>query len=163
MICWTLLAANRVCTKESIRQRANSLVLRATQAALAAAKGTGYVVGHPAGRWCREALFFLGVELPAAGGGGEFVRVGGNCVLGELRQFASRRDRSMRSAPICWVPIDTGRRTRRRLPVAILAARANTERLFLRIVRATGNGESWLVPGSTAVGWGRRLRLSSRH
>ncbi|HEX5471724.1 MAG TPA: acyl-CoA dehydrogenase family protein, partial [Lacipirellulaceae bacterium] len=36
------------CTKESVRQRANSLVLRATQAALSAAKGTGYVVGHPA-------------------------------------------------------------------------------------------------------------------
>ncbi len=26
---------------------------------LAAAKGTGYMIGHPAGRWCREALFFL--------------------------------------------------------------------------------------------------------
>jgi alkylation response protein AidB-like acyl-CoA dehydrogenase len=52
------------CTKESIRQRANSLVLRASQAALAAAKGTGYVVGHPAGRWCREALFFLVWSCP---------------------------------------------------------------------------------------------------
>src|SRR5215212_3902343 len=52
------------CTKESIRQRANSLVLRATQAALAAAKGTGYVVGHPAGRWCREAMFFLVWSCP---------------------------------------------------------------------------------------------------
>lgn len=52
------------CSKESIRQRANSLVLRATQAALSAAKGTGYVVGHPAGRWCREALFFLVWSCP---------------------------------------------------------------------------------------------------
>jgi alkylation response protein AidB-like acyl-CoA dehydrogenase len=52
------------CTKESIRQRANSLVLRATQAALSAAKGTGYVVGHPAGRWCRDALFFLVWSCP---------------------------------------------------------------------------------------------------
>jgi alkylation response protein AidB-like acyl-CoA dehydrogenase len=52
------------CTKESIRQRANSLVLRASQAALAAAKGTGYVVGHPAGRWCREAMFFLVWSCP---------------------------------------------------------------------------------------------------
>jgi alkylation response protein AidB-like acyl-CoA dehydrogenase len=52
------------CTKESIRQRANSLVLRASQAALAAAKGSGYVVGHPAGRWCREALFFLVWSCP---------------------------------------------------------------------------------------------------
>ncbi len=52
------------CSKESIRQRANSLVLRASQAALAAAKGTGYVVGHPAGRWCREAMFFLVWSCP---------------------------------------------------------------------------------------------------
>jgi alkylation response protein AidB-like acyl-CoA dehydrogenase len=52
------------CTKESIRQRANTFVLRATQAALSAAKGTGYVNGHPAGRWCREALFFLVWSCP---------------------------------------------------------------------------------------------------
>lgn len=52
------------CSKESIRQRANSLVLRASQAALAAAKGSGYVVGHPAGRWCREAMFFLVWSCP---------------------------------------------------------------------------------------------------
>jgi alkylation response protein AidB-like acyl-CoA dehydrogenase len=51
-------------TKESIRQRANTFVLRATQAALSAAKGTGYVAGHPAGRWCREALFFLVWSCP---------------------------------------------------------------------------------------------------
>lgn len=55
---------NASCTKESIRQRANSLVLRATQAALSAAKGSGYVVGHPAGRWCREAMFFLVWSCP---------------------------------------------------------------------------------------------------
>jgi alkylation response protein AidB-like acyl-CoA dehydrogenase len=62
-----LLAVARgegACTKESIRQRANSLVLRASQAALSAAKGSGYVVGHPAGRWCREALFFLVWSCP---------------------------------------------------------------------------------------------------
>ncbi len=52
------------CTKESIRQRANSIVLRATQAALTAAKGSGYVLGHPAGRWCREAMFFLVWSCP---------------------------------------------------------------------------------------------------
>jgi alkylation response protein AidB-like acyl-CoA dehydrogenase len=52
------------CTTQDLRTRANSLVLRATQAALAAAKGTGYVVGHPAGRWCREALFFLVWSCP---------------------------------------------------------------------------------------------------
>ena len=53
-----------VCSNEELRSRANSLVLRATQAALAAAKGTGYVWGHPAGRWCREALFFLVWSCP---------------------------------------------------------------------------------------------------
>lgn len=52
------------CTNEELRARANSLVLRATQATLAAAKGTGYVHGHPAGRWCREALFFLVWSCP---------------------------------------------------------------------------------------------------
>lgn len=49
---------------DDVRARANSLVLRATQAALAAAKGSGYVLGHPAGRWCREALFFLVWSCP---------------------------------------------------------------------------------------------------
>ena len=48
----------------SCAPQANSIALRATQAALAAAKGTGYVVGHPAGRWCREALFFLVWSCP---------------------------------------------------------------------------------------------------
>jgi alkylation response protein AidB-like acyl-CoA dehydrogenase len=51
-------------SKETLRQRANSLALRASQAALTAAKGSGYVVGHPAGRWCREALFFLVWSCP---------------------------------------------------------------------------------------------------
>lgn len=62
-----LLAAavgNPPCTNAELRTRANSLVLRATQAALAAAKGAGYVIGHPAGRWCREALFFLVWSCP---------------------------------------------------------------------------------------------------
>ncbi|MDZ4821164.1 MAG: acyl-CoA dehydrogenase family protein [Planctomycetota bacterium] len=59
-----LAAGKPVCTNESLRKRANSLVLRSTQAALAAAKGTGYVIGHPAGRWCREALFFLVWSCP---------------------------------------------------------------------------------------------------
>jgi alkylation response protein AidB-like acyl-CoA dehydrogenase len=52
------------CSSEQLRVRANSLVLRATQAALAAAKGAGYVVGHSAGRWCREALFSLVWSCP---------------------------------------------------------------------------------------------------
>ena len=52
------------CTSDEIRARANSLALRSTQAALAAAKGAGYASGHPAGRWCREALFFLVWSCP---------------------------------------------------------------------------------------------------
>jgi len=51
-------------TAEEVRSRANSLVLRTAQAALAAAKGAGFVAGHPAGRWCREALFFLVWSCP---------------------------------------------------------------------------------------------------
>ncbi len=51
-------------TAARLREQANSLVLRATQAALGAAKGAGFVSGHPAGRWCREALFFLVWSCP---------------------------------------------------------------------------------------------------
>jgi alkylation response protein AidB-like acyl-CoA dehydrogenase len=54
-----------IATANELRQRANSLALRASQSALAAAKGAGYVAGHPAGRWCREALFFLVWSCPA--------------------------------------------------------------------------------------------------
>lgn len=52
------------CSNEQLRQRANSLVLRATQAALAVAKGAGYSPHHPVGRWCCEALFFLVWSCP---------------------------------------------------------------------------------------------------
>ena len=51
-------------SKNELRTQANSLVLRATQAALSAAKGAGFLEGHPAGRWCREALFFLVWSCP---------------------------------------------------------------------------------------------------
>ncbi len=51
-------------TASELRATANSLVLRATQAALIAAKGAGFVAGHPVGRWCREALFFLVWSCP---------------------------------------------------------------------------------------------------
>jgi len=66
-LCDALLAAAEgepVGTNEELRHRANDLALRATQAALAAAKGAGYVTGHPAGRWAREALFFLVWSCP---------------------------------------------------------------------------------------------------
>jgi alkylation response protein AidB-like acyl-CoA dehydrogenase len=54
-----------VASANELRTRANSLALRASQAALVAAKGAGYLAGHPAGRWCREALFFLVWSCPA--------------------------------------------------------------------------------------------------
>ena len=57
-------AGNSGLSGTRIRARANSLVLRATHAALALAKGAGYAGGHPAGRWCREALFFLVWSCP---------------------------------------------------------------------------------------------------
>jgi len=47
-----------------IRQRANSLVLRITQVAMAICKGAGYLQGHPAEIACREALFFLVWSCP---------------------------------------------------------------------------------------------------
>ncbi|MGC1275203.1 MAG: acyl-CoA dehydrogenase family protein [Planctomycetaceae bacterium] len=51
-------------TSEAIRHRANSLVLRASQAYLAASKGAGFVAGHPAERAVREAMFFLVWSCP---------------------------------------------------------------------------------------------------
>lgn len=44
--------------QEELRARANHLVLRAATAALMAAKGTGFIDGHPAGRAISEAQFF---------------------------------------------------------------------------------------------------------
>jgi alkylation response protein AidB-like acyl-CoA dehydrogenase len=49
---------------EGIRRRANSLVVRAAQAWMAATKGAGYTVGHPAERAVRESLFFLVWSCP---------------------------------------------------------------------------------------------------
>lgn len=48
----------------SIRKRANSLVLRITQAAMTISKGAGFVRGHPAELAVREALFFLVWSCP---------------------------------------------------------------------------------------------------
>ena len=46
------------------RVECTRLVLRATQAALVAAKGAGFVAPHPARRWARQALFFLVWSCP---------------------------------------------------------------------------------------------------
>ncbi len=48
----------------ALRARVNTLVLRATQAALTASKGTGFLRDHPAQRWARQALFFLVWSCP---------------------------------------------------------------------------------------------------
>ena len=58
------IVGKSVMAVSQIRHQANGLVLRTTQAALQAAKGAGYVQGHPAGRWAREALFFLVWSCP---------------------------------------------------------------------------------------------------
>jgi hypothetical protein len=48
----------------ALRAGANKLVLGATQAALTAAKGSGFLRQHPAQRWARQALFFLVWSCP---------------------------------------------------------------------------------------------------
>ena len=59
-----LAKGDQVCSAGELRGRANSLAIRGSQAALAAVKGAGYVEGHPAGRLCRESLFFLVWSCP---------------------------------------------------------------------------------------------------
>jgi butyryl-CoA dehydrogenase len=48
----------------ALRGKANTLVLQATQTALTAAKGAGFLKDHPAQRWARQALFFLVWSCP---------------------------------------------------------------------------------------------------
>lgn len=48
-----------------LRAKVNALVLRATQFALAASKGSGFLRSHPAQRWARQAMFFLVWSCPA--------------------------------------------------------------------------------------------------
>lgn len=50
--------------RDQLRGEANSLVIRAAQAGLVASKGAGFVVGHPAERAVREAMFFLVWSCP---------------------------------------------------------------------------------------------------
>lgn len=52
--------------RDQLRADANSLVVRASQAALTASKGAGFVAGHPAERLVREAMFFLVWSCPQA-------------------------------------------------------------------------------------------------
>jgi alkylation response protein AidB-like acyl-CoA dehydrogenase len=48
----------------ALRARANAFVLRATQTALTASKGTGFLRSHPGQRWARQAMFFLVWSCP---------------------------------------------------------------------------------------------------
>jgi alkylation response protein AidB-like acyl-CoA dehydrogenase len=47
-----------------LRQRANTLVTRTSQATLTASKGAGFVKGHPIERLIRESMFFLVWSCP---------------------------------------------------------------------------------------------------
>jgi alkylation response protein AidB-like acyl-CoA dehydrogenase len=60
------LAADNAAPEDSValRARVNTLVLRATQAALTASKGAGFLRSHPAQRWVRQAMFFLVWSCP---------------------------------------------------------------------------------------------------
>lgn len=59
-----LIAQDPTTDPLQVRKGANDLVLDATHAALSAAKGAGFIEGHPVGRWCQEALFFLVWSCP---------------------------------------------------------------------------------------------------
>jgi alkylation response protein AidB-like acyl-CoA dehydrogenase len=61
-----LIASSPGLDANRLRKGANDLALSATHAALSAAKGAGFVEGHPVGRWCQEALFFLVWSCPQA-------------------------------------------------------------------------------------------------
>ncbi len=77
-----LLAASRnepgAWSAEKVRLRANSYVTRLAQTYLAAAKGTGFVSGHPAERAVREAMFFYVWSCPQS------------VVQGNLQELACR-------------------------------------------------------------------------
>lgn len=60
----SLISAKPELDPGQLRKGANDLALHSTHAALSAAKGAGFVDGHPVGRWCREALFFLVWSCP---------------------------------------------------------------------------------------------------
>jgi len=59
----------------ALRVDCTLLALRATQAALAVAKGTGFVLTHPVQRWARQALFFLVWSCPRPAAEGILARL----------------------------------------------------------------------------------------
>lgn len=66
-----------VADRDRLRADANGLVVRAAQAALTAAKGAGFVRGHPAERLARESLFFLVWSCPQAVSGAVLCELAG--------------------------------------------------------------------------------------
>jgi alkylation response protein AidB-like acyl-CoA dehydrogenase len=66
-----------------LRARANTLVLAASQAALTASKGTGFLRSHPAQRWARQALFFLVWSCPWPAAAATLAHLTGAFVGGE--------------------------------------------------------------------------------
>ncbi|WP_435015701.1 acyl-CoA dehydrogenase [Tundrisphaera sp. TA3] len=66
-------------TPAAIRARANSLVLRSTQAFLTARKGTGFLREEAAQRWARQALFFLVWSCPGPVAGAVIRDLAGVC------------------------------------------------------------------------------------
>jgi alkylation response protein AidB-like acyl-CoA dehydrogenase len=62
-----------------LRGQANALVLHASQTALAAAKGSGFLRSHPAQRWARQALFFLVWSCPRPALEGTLVHLAPPC------------------------------------------------------------------------------------
>jgi alkylation response protein AidB-like acyl-CoA dehydrogenase len=63
-ICHLTTAGAKPEAALTLRARANALVLRATQTALTAGKGTAFLRDHPVQRWARQALFFLVWSCP---------------------------------------------------------------------------------------------------
>jgi hypothetical protein len=59
----------------ALRVECTLLALCATQTALVAAKGTGFVAPHPAQRWARQALFFLVWSCPRPAAEGILARL----------------------------------------------------------------------------------------
>lgn len=62
--CTGQSAGEERCSAAALRGRANSLVLRCTQAALVVTKGAGFQQGHPVELAVREAMFFLVWSCP---------------------------------------------------------------------------------------------------
>jgi alkylation response protein AidB-like acyl-CoA dehydrogenase len=61
----------------ALRAKANNLVLGATQSALTASKGSGFLRQHPAQRWARQALFFLVWSCPRPAAAATLARLTG--------------------------------------------------------------------------------------